>query len=551
MARFLLKLSRYPIHSIVLSLYPIVYLIARNFTIIRVEDALRSLALSAGFGLFFLLSFRIILKSWEKAGAVCSLMLILFFSFGHIANGLGEWAGKNNISFGVHLLGWLWLVVFLVILFMIIRSQLPERFTQFLNIVTASFLAFTLATFGVTVISINRYEQSDEILPQMRDEAGSERSVYDLSQDQMPDIYYIILDSYARADKLKTHYDYDNDGFIEALEERGFYILTSSRSNYLTTNYSLNTSLNMIYFHDYPKSLFIKSKNNLLTNHVNDFLRERGYKVVVFQSGTGDTDTQHRDIYVSSPMIDNNDKPAINSFEQLLIKTTLGVLITGQASANGNAERAGNVYFDTINRELDIRRERVNYAFARLPDFASQEGNYFLFAHVYSPHFPFLFGPDGESLAYHGNTKLFWYEPEPENYIEGYTSQITYLNRLILSTVDRILAESKRPVVIILQSDHGDGRYIDWDEPTTEGVDIRSAILNAIYFSDGSYQALYPTMTPVNTFRVVFNHWFGTSYPLLPDKVYFHERPTLTAPNVKPEFIDACVEYEVCLPAVR
>jgi len=89
---------------------------------------------------------------------------------------------------------------------------------------------------------------------------------------------------------------------------------------------------------------------------------------------------------------------------------------------------------------------------------------------------------------------------------------------------------------------------LDQNKLTAKGVDIRSAILNAIYFSDNSYQELYPSMTPVNTFRVIFNHWFGASYPLLSDRVYTNEQPYTIFPNSKPIFIDACNEFEICLP---
>ena len=36
-------------------------------------------------------------------------------------------------------------------------------------------------------------------------------------------------------------------------------------------------------------------------------------------------------------------------------------------------------------------------------------------------------------------------------------------------------------------------------------------------------QLLYPNITSVNTFRVVFNTFFGTQYPLLPDLIYKSE----------------------------
>ena len=55
-------------------------------------------------------------------------------------------------------------------------------------------------------------------------------------------------------------------------------------------------------------------------------------------------------------------------------------------------------------------------------------------------------------------------------------------------------------------------------------------------------------MTPVNTFRVILKHWFGTQYPLLPDRVYYHEHPLSTPIQGVPEFADSCPRFDICLP---
>ncbi|MBN1546201.1 MAG: hypothetical protein JW902_06035, partial [Syntrophaceae bacterium] len=47
------------------------------------------------------------------------------------------------------------------------------------------------------------------------------------------------------------------------------------------------------------------------------------------------------------------------------------------------------------------------------------------------------------------------------------------------------------------------------------------SILNCYYMPyDGSHN-LYKEITPVNTFRVIFNHYFGTNYKILEDKSYY------------------------------
>ena len=152
------------------------------------------------------------------------------------------------------------------------------------------------------------------------------------------------------------------------------------------------------------------------------------------------------------------------------------------------------------------------------------------------------------AMEYHQNVNLYWYEVEPDDYVEYYTYQLDYLNQAILNTIDSILGKSKKPFVIIIQGDHGDEKYLDWNEPDAQGVHVRTAILNAIYFSDGDYELLYPSMTPVNTFRVVLNNWFGTQYPLLTDRAYSHEHSLETPYNQKPECTDICIQFGICFP---
>ena len=64
---------------------------------------------------------------------------------------------------------------------------------------------------------------------------------------ETPDVYYIILDGYARADTLMRECNFDNSQFIDFLRSRGFYVADQSCSNYPMTFMSLASSLNMCY----------------------------------------------------------------------------------------------------------------------------------------------------------------------------------------------------------------------------------------------------------------------------------------------------------------
>jgi hypothetical protein len=546
-----MRLSQFPYHTLLLCVYPIVYLYAHNIVFILPENTLRSFGLSVGLTIFFLLSFRLILRSWEKAGLLCSLLVVMFFSFGHLVNLLEmQFIERQNGSISLRTLGIGWLLSFLLLVFLILRSRLPKNLTLFLNIITLVLIIFPLAMVGSTLFSVQVANSSRERekLVEMRGQAEAESGLPMLKEGQYPDIYYIVLDSYERADLLAKYYGYDNSPFLKELENRGFYVASGSRSNYLNTTYSLNTSLNLIYFGDFPKNLIKNARYNLQTNYVSDFLRERGYEVVVFDSGTGDSNNQYADVFMTSLPVDAEAESLINPFEALLMRTTVGLILVKSEIHGSPAEQSGMILADTVNHELDVRRGRIYYALNHIPDFARQEGRHFVFSHIYAPHIPFLWGPDGEELNYRENMNFYWYQPAPEDYPEQYINQVKFLNQAVLNTIDQILTESHSPVVIIIQSDHGDDRFIDWRAPTYQGIDVRSATLNAMYFSDGAYESLYPTMTTVNTFRLVFNHFFGTKYPLLSDNVYFHVHPLMTPPNVVPKFTDACQEFGVCIP---
>jgi hypothetical protein len=75
------------------------------------------------------------------------------------------------------------------------------------------------------------------------------------------------------------------------------------------------------------------------------------------------------------------------------------------------------------------------------------------------------------------------------------------------------------PPIIVLESDHGPTSY--------GGAKNRIGNLMAYYFPGKDMDSLaYPTITPVNSFRLVFNAYFGGSYPLLDDVSYFSGQTT-------------------------
>jgi hypothetical protein len=48
----------------------------------------------------------------------------------------------------------------------------------------------------------------------------------------------------------------------------------------------------------------------------------------------------------------------------------------------------------------------------------------------------------------------------------------------------------------------------------------------AYYLPGSGKSKLYPSMTPVNSFRLIFDEYFGANYPLLQDKTYTTDNDT-------------------------
>ena len=67
---------------------------------------------------------------------------------------------------------------------------------------------------------------------------------------QKPNVYFMILDAYGRADTLKLALGFDNDRFLGELERLGFFIPRHSVSNYPATNASVASMLSL----DYPEA---------------------------------------------------------------------------------------------------------------------------------------------------------------------------------------------------------------------------------------------------------------------------------------------------------
>ena len=80
-----------------------------------------------------------------------------------------------------------------------------------------------------------------------------------------------------------------------------------------------------------------------------------------------------------------------------------------------------------------------------------------------------------------------------------------------MKIIDSIFIHAQRPLVIVLQGDHG----YRFDDPINNNLTFPN--LHAVYFSNHDYSLMRPDLSMVNTFRVVLNTVFKQRLPLLQD----------------------------------
>jgi hypothetical protein len=481
-------LKKIPLYPFLLAVYPVLTLGAHNISQIAPGDILRPLLLSLLAAGVVLGLARLFLRDWHRAALAAALVLLLFFSYGQVYAG----AKLMGITFFRHrVLFTTWGILVIAGFVYIVRwLKDPAAWTSWLNLISALMLVYPAFVISSSAV--------DQTLASRAAAVGVQASA-STNQDDRPDIYYIILDSYARQDALFEDFGYDNSGFIRALVDRGFYVADCGQSNYAQTGLSLPASLNYNYLEGLEPNFTEKLKDEgfyIKHSAIRSFLESQGYHTIAF--ATGFQFTELRDAYVyHEPRFRSS---AASPFEALFADTTLLRLATDFG------------YLDLQKMsEQEYFRQRTSAAFDGLKETPRDGGPYFTFAHIIVPHPPYVFGPRGEEVYYGGTAAHGEQGLTEQQRLQGYRDQVTFANQRTLEAVDTILEESDVPPIIIIQGDHG--------APGAR-VSRRMRILNS-YYAPKAAALFYPAITPVNSFRIILNAYFNQDLPLLEDHSYF------------------------------
>ena len=510
-------------HPFLIAFFPIIAVYSVNIGMIQLEQFILTTLLIVGSAFLFFLCLKYILKNGKKAALIISLSFIIFFSFGHVYNMLNQVSiGDTDLGSNKILLP-IFTILFGIGSFLIIKTKgTLDNATSIVNTISVVFIAVIVVMVGIEtfgcdecLIQQNTQRNFDFFSDEKIDFSPYfETHSFSISEsDSLPNVYYVILDAYPRNDILKKHMNFDNSEFTNMLEQRGFHVAKNSFANYHLSGLSISSTMNMDYINfladefgedsrDYNpilrKDFGLYADNQVIKN-----FELMGYKVGRIGSAT---------IYPHElPLADLS--PCHKSI--LLMDNRL-------LDAVGSTSMMG--YF--IERWAEEQQRQIILCdFEELPKISGYfEEPVFVWSHIMLPHFPLIFGPNGEPIT-PGQPLLAMNHPEFTDsrwdVKTQFVQQIQFANKKSIEFIDKIL-ENEKQAIIILQSDHGSAFGISLQDPTDDDAFQKLSNLSAIYFPDEKHrEMLTDDRTNVNTFRLVFNSYFGSDYEMLEDRTYW------------------------------
>ena len=476
----------FSIPPIAFSIYFVLTLYAHNIGELQIPNLMTPLIGFSVVAFLIGLLMRFFLKSNIKGDVFSSLFMLLFFSYENLFLMFNQFMSL----FKTVTIDQSYIFAFLLsILCIFIFIKIKNAKRDFSSVYKFLYIMSLIAIF-FPISKIYPYELSQRNkkiltspmeLPQLK-----------LNQDNnnLPDIYYIVPDSYSSSEVLSKYYGYDNSTFLQFLTKNNFFIASQSTSNYPKTFLSISSSLNMEYLDYLEKEYKNSSDQTVITplienNNVLKLLKRLGYKY--YQMGSWWGPTNYNNFADINFLPEKENKLGLDDFSYLVVQSTMIDPIIHKLFPE-----------EIFDFSDESKRDRIVYQFNTLLKVINLPGPKFVFVHLITPHGPFVFD---ENCNFTSAAKRY---SEPVE--GGYIHQVNCINQKLESTITAILQNpSSHPPVILLQSDEGSpflGGKLDptdnWKTASTDLIKEKFPIFTAYYLPNVSQSALYPSITPVN-----------------------------------------------------
>jgi hypothetical protein len=434
-------------------------------------------------------------RPFFRIAALVAVVVVLFFSYGTIKQLL-----PSSFRPSVIFLVWAGLVL--------LACALVWRASRYPKALGGIFAAL-LVLFALPAAGLLKYLHSGPAA------ASADRMefLHSIAFRQKPNVYFMILDAYGRADTLKQALGFDNERFLGELERLGFFIPRNSVSNYPATNASVASMLSL----DYPEAArrldpdLASFRRELQgANPVVEKFKAEGYRYILMPGG----------IWTKISCGGEEDL-CLEKTRPLEMERALTSLTPIQVLPDGN------LFSRWLAPTADEYLEPNDVFGLFGGQMRSLQRPFFMMLHFAGIH-DRIYNEDC-SKGTLGSPVLY-----DSASVSRYSASVSCTNRQVLELAAHIVAEDS-DAIILLTGDHGP--YVKPPGiPVQPGQAIRPFTWGANTPED--YRNMFGTMTAlkipascrgllsdhhyaVNNFRIVFSCLGNTGIKLLEDRAYY------------------------------
>ena len=489
-----IKQIAFSFHPLLFAIFPAISLLSENLHLLVPSDLLFPVLIFVFVAISVWGILYLIFKNIVKTSLITSLSLFLFFAYGHFASITYDLFFQET-TFKEHLI---LLSIFFVGIIIISRYILKSKHSLHNASLITLMVGISILILPIGIIATNSTEQNYL----ETDNMTSNFSNIKTGELQKPDIYLIVLDSYPNEKILSELFDFDNSDFISFLSSKNFFIPESTFSHYHTSFLSITSLLNMDYINHFTTDVGENSKNRFLAykmideNQIMKIAQSQDYVTINIDSGWEATR------YISSADVNLCGK------NQFLNSQTI-VMIIKNSMLNP-------IYVKIFESDY---RDRINCSFDSLSNLHNETKQpVFVFSHIFLPHGPYYWGPNGEYNVPSKATLEGFHKDK-----KGFTDQLQFTNKKVKQFVTTILNESEIPPIIILYSDHGTMLNFNDNTISEDFITERMSNIMYVHLPNHDYESLKEDSSSINLLRMISNNYLDQNLPYLEEKYYFSD----------------------------
>jgi Sulfatase len=458
----------------------------------------------------------------ERAAVVFAVAAYAFFQF-QVARDVTDWIGLSRDSAAATLI--VWAALSAIAVAVAVRLSRHAAAWNYAVVAGALLLAFPAIQYGDFKLSdSSEAADGDSARAPARDAADTETPGAPAAQTR-PDVWFFLLDGYARSDVLEATTGYDNSGFLRALGRRGFEVHDDATAAYPETFLAMSSILEM----DFP------APAGELGDHTPYYEAIEGDNETVRAFGELGYEYAFGSDYSSFDCNDNVDLcvlPEADGIDVLVGERERAILT---ATPLIEVLPALGIHPTTLRGYLTPEEMFEDTQAGRSGD------PLFAYAHILTPHPPYRYLEGCELKTDLRDPSLIdWGESEGSGG-EEYARAAECVSRSMLAAVDAILARD-RNAIIVIQGDHGPKfDEMNFHRPLSEwsAAELRERypLLNAQRLPPGCRPSGPRAGFATNTFRYVLACITGRPADPLPVRHYMIDLENTQIEEVGPELL--------------